>query len=262
MSLFYKLRYLVLAGTVVFFVLAWWLIASLINNPRALASPMDTVAAFSSLYANPTIRNLFLARMQTTLASVASGFAVAAIVGVPVGILMGRYVIADYLLDPLVNMWYSIPAIAFVPLIMTWGGINQFSTVIVAFLIAVFAVIINVYSGVKNISASLVEPATAFGMHGGQLYTKIILPATLPNLMLGLRLGLSRSIEGVIVAEMVFSVVGLGGMIFDSADNLELGLTVALILIVATISIVLNELLKYLNTRVVFWKESSAMIRQ
>ena len=174
---------------------------------------------------------------------------------------MGRYLVVDLFLEPWVNSWYSIPAIAFVPLTMNWTGITWVSAMLTAFLVAVFSIIINVYTGVKNCNRSLVESAMAYGATQSQLMYKVILPASLPNVMVGLRLGISRAIEGVIIAEMVFTVVGLGGMIDASADKLQLALSYSLIAVLAVICIISSEGMKFLSKKVVAWKESQAMIR-
>jgi ABC-type nitrate/sulfonate/bicarbonate transport system permease component len=263
----YRFRYAILAFTVVAFLLIWYAIAEIIHNPFTLATPFggsgfsDVLYSFEQIAFNPSINSLFVSSLKISVSAIFEGFALATIVGVPVGFLMGRYTTADYILDPWVNAWYSIPAVAFVPMTMNWFGQSNIATVLVAFLIAVFSIIINVYEGVKNVSASLVEPATSFGASQSQMIYKVLLPASLPNIMVGLRIGISRSIDGVIIAEMIFTVLGLGGMIFDAADKLELGLAVAVILVLAALSIGLNELMKYITRKVVAWKESAAMSR-
>lgn len=261
MSVVYRFRYGILALTVVLFVLIWYAAAAIINNSFAFASPSDTLYWFGQLTYNPTIHAFFVKGLEISLVAIFESFVLAAVVGVPIGFIMGRYTVADYVLDPWVNAWYSIPAVAFVPLTMNWFGESATATVLVAFLIAVFSIIINVYSGVKNVSASLVEPAMSFGATQTQMIYKVILPASLPSIMVGLRIGISRCIDGVIIAEMIFTVIGFGGLIFNAADKLELGLAVALVLVLAAISIALNEIMKYLTKRVVAWKESAAMAR-
>jgi ABC-type nitrate/sulfonate/bicarbonate transport system permease component len=262
LAIVYRFRHALLFLSVVVFIGVWWGIAIFVNSPNAFASPLQTVYALATLFQNPAIRALFVVSLKSTLLATFEGFALAAVVGIPIGILMGRYLVAEYMFDPWVNAWYSIPAIAFVPLVMNWAGVTSTSAMLVAFMIAVFAVIINVITGVKEISGSLIDPAKAFGANQTQVFTKIILPAALPNIMLGLRYGVSRALEGVIVAEMVFSVVGIGGMIFDTADQLRIALTVALILVLAFISIGLNEGMKYINRKVIFWKESASLARR
>ena len=258
----YKYRFPILALTVVAFVTAWWAVAAFVNNTQSIAGPFGTAQQFEMIFTYPPYWKLFAPSFETTIISILGGFALAAVVGVPVGIVMGRYVVADYLFDPWVNAWYSIPAVAFVPMTMNWTGLSSTSSLIVAFLIAVFAIIINVYTGVKNVSNSLVEPGLSYGASQSQIMSKIILPAATPNIMIGLRLGISRAIDGVIISEMIFSVLGLGGMIFDAADKLQLGLAIAVLLVLAALSIALNEIMKYITKRVVAWKESAAMIRE
>lgn len=261
MSLVYRFRYGVLALTVVLFLLVWYVAATIINNADSIASLPNTVYWFGQFAFNPLVNQLFVSGLETTLSAIFEGFAIAVVIGIPVGLVMGRYAVVDYVLDPWVNAWYSIPAVAFVPLTMNWFGASFTATILVAFLIAVFSIIINVYTGVKNVSRSLVEPAVSFGANQTQMMYKVILPATLPNIMVGLRLGISRAIDGVIIAEMIFTVGGLGGIIFDAADKLELGLAVAALIVLAIISIILNEVMKYFTKKVVAWKESAAMAR-
>jgi ABC-type nitrate/sulfonate/bicarbonate transport system permease component len=266
MSFVYRFRYVILLLTFVVAGLIWYAAATIINNPFAMATPANSWYWLTRLFTDPTIYggpNGFLYALWTTLLAIFEGFALAVVVGIPVGLIMGRYTLADYALDPWVTAWYSIPAVAFVPLMMNFfGGPGETAAMMVAFLIAVFSIIINVYTGVKNVSASLVEPALSFGAKGSQMFSKILLPAALPNIMVGLRLGISRAIDGVIIAQMLFTVIGVGGFIFDAADKLELGLAVAVIGILAAISIALNESMKYLNKKVVAWKEAAAMVRQ
>lgn len=261
MSQLYKFRYPILALTVVAFILIWYAMGILINNLDSFASLENTYSWFNEIATNPLVNSLFVSGLETTILAIFEAFAIAAVIGIPVGFIMGRYLAADYLLDPWVNAWYSIPAVAFVPMTMNWFGQSYTATMLVGFLIAVFMIIINVYTGVKNVSRSLVEPAMSFGANQSQLTTKVILPASLPNIMVGLRLGISRAIDGVIIAEMIFTVGGFGGIIFDAADKLELGLAVACIIVLGIISIILNEVMKYLTKKAIPWKESAAMSR-
>jgi ABC-type nitrate/sulfonate/bicarbonate transport system permease component len=253
--------YLILALTVVIFIFAWWLAAALKNNQQQFAGPLQTAQALAQIFSSPSLRSSVVASLAATLTSVFLGFALAVVVGVPVGLVMGRYVVADLLLDPWVNSWYSIPAVAFVPLLMNWTGLTSTSTILIAFLIAVFSIIITVYSGVKNTSRSLIDTARAYRASESQLISKIILPASLPNIMVGLRLGITRAIEGVIIAEMFFAAIGIGGLIDFSADHLQSPLSNALIILLVIVSVVLSQAFKYLDKKTVAWKESESMIR-
>lgn len=256
-----KYRYPILAGTVVAFLAIWQLVDIAVNNPDAMTGPVQTAQTFVQFYTDPVLSSLLWTSIGITLSEILIAFALGTIVGIPVGLLMGRYLVADRLLDPWVNAWYSIPAIAFVPLVMNWAGTTTTSAILVGFLVSVFSIIINVYTGVKNVSKSLVEPALSYGANSTQLFSKVIFPASLPNLMVGLRLGMSGAIIGVIIAEMVFAIIGIGGIIFDAADKLQFGYAYVAILVIAAISIGLTELMKYINRKALPWKESESMRR-
>jgi len=255
------LKYAIFGCTVVIFVFAWYAVATARHDLSQFAGPVQTAAALENVFTDSVLRSQVAASLQTTLLSIVAGYFLAVVVGVPVGVLMGRYIVTDLFLDPWVNAWYSIPAIAFVPLVMKWTGLNYAGSIMIAFLIAVFSIILNVYSGIKNTNQSLVETALSYRANQFQVMYKVMLPASLPSIMVGLRLGLSRAIEGVIIAEMFFAAVGLGGMIDYSADHLQSATSDALILILALISITLTAILKIVDLKVVAWKRSEAMAR-
>ncbi|MDG6995986.1 MAG: ABC transporter permease [Nitrososphaerota archaeon] len=258
---FSKARIPILFGSLVLVIIVWWIVA-VSSGFSGYPGPVGTGLAFVQLFTTHSLSSLLVSALGTTMYEVVLGFVLAIAVGFPVGVLMGRYVLIDNMLDPWVNAWYSIPAIAFIPLTMNWTGLTSTSAMIISFLIATFMIIINTYTGVKNVSRNTIEPALAFGSSGRQALTKVILPASLPQIMVGLRLGITRAIDGVIIAEMVFSVSGLGGMIFDTADKVQLNLAVALVIILSVIGLAVNEIMKYLSKKAVPWKETEAMFRQ
>jgi len=255
------LKYSIFACTIVIFVVAWSIIANARHDLSQFAGPAQTVNALENILTNSALRSQVLASLETTMFSIVAGYLLAIVVGIPIGVLMGRYVVADLFLDPWVNAWYSIPAVAFVPLVMNWTGLDYAGSVVIAFLIAVFSIILNVYSGIKNANRSLVETAMSYRANQFQVMYKVLLPASLPRIMVGLRLGLSRAIEGVIIAEMFFAAVGLGGLIDYSADHLQSATSDALILFLAAISLVLTAILSIVDRRLVAWKRSEAMAR-
>ena len=241
---------------------AWWAVAARVGDPEQVASPLAAGRALLTTFTDHALLGQLAAAVGSTLGSVLIAFSLAAAVGIPVGLLMGRYLFADLFLDPWVKAWYSIPAIAFVPLAMNWMGITWMGAVLAGFLLAVFSVILSVYSGVKEVSAPMLEPALSYGASQSQLMSKVLLPASLPSIMLGLRLGMARALEGVIIAEMTFSVIGLGGLLDPAADRLHLAQSTALILVLAVISIALSEAMKRANRRAVPWKEADAVVRE
>jgi ABC-type nitrate/sulfonate/bicarbonate transport system permease component len=255
------LRYAILGCTTLLFIGLWWAVADLKHDYSQFAGPLQTSAAIENTLTNPVLRGQVISALGVTLESIFVGFALAVVIGIPVGVIMGRFLVADLFLDPWVNAWYSIPAIAFVPLVMNFTGLNYAGSIVIAFLIAVFSIILNVYSGIKNCNKTLVDTALSYRASEFQVMSKVLLPASLPNIMVGLRLGISRAIEGVIIAEMFFAAVGLGGMIDYSADHLQSATSDALIIYLAVLSLILTALLRIVDRKLVVWKESEAMNR-
>ena len=251
-------RYIVLLGTGILFVGAWWAIAESKHNFSQFAGPPQTFVALESVFTNSALSGLLVPALENTMVAIFLGFSLAVIVGIPIGVLMGRYIVADLVLDPWVNAWYSVPAVAFVPLVMNWTGLNYGGSIIIAFLIAVFSVTLNVYSGIKNCNATLLDTAASYRASELQLLYKVMLPASLPRIFVGLRLGLSRAIEGVIISEMFYAAVGLGGVIDYSADHLQSATSDALILILVAISLALTGCLRIIDRKMVSWKETDS----
>jgi ABC-type nitrate/sulfonate/bicarbonate transport system permease component len=241
---------------------AWWAVAAQVGDQEQVASPLSAGQALLTMFADHALLGQLAGAIESTLGSVLLAFLLAAAVGVPAGLLMGRYLFADLFLDPWVKAWYSIPAIAFVPMAMNWMGITWMGAVLTGFLLAVFSVILSVYSGAREVSAPMLEPALSYGASQAELMSKVVLPASLPSIMVGLRLGMARALEGVIIAEMTFSVIGLGGLLDPAADRLHLAQSTALILVLAVISVALSEAMKWANRKAVPWKEADAVVRK
>ena len=145
-----------------------------------------------------------------TLQGLVAGFSLSILVGVVIGLLMGRYRLFDYLVDLQVSALYSTPNVALIPLLILWFGLGMTSKIVIVFLAAVFPIIVNTYGGVRNVSRSLVEIAQAEGAGERQIFGKIIVPASLPFIMAGIRLAVGRAVVGMVVAEM-FTAMSVSG---------------------------------------------------
>ena len=130
-----------------------------------------------------------LANLSMSLTTLAIGFCLAVLFGIVVGLLMGRFRAVEHFLDLYVNALMSAPTTAFVPVLILWFGLGVESRIAVVFLFAVFVIIINTMTGVKQVDTVLVEMARSFGAREREVFFKIILPAALPAIMAGFRLG-------------------------------------------------------------------------
>ena len=155
----------------------------------------------------------FLHDVSVTLSEFAIGFALAVAIGVPLGLVLGRVSVLRYLLDPPIMAIYATPHLALLPIIVVWLGIGMQSKIAVAFVGGVIPILVNTVAGLRGIEHCWVVAARSFCARGWDVFMKVILPASLPSVILGLRLGLSRAILGVVVGEMYQSQAGVGNEI-------------------------------------------------
>ena len=138
------------------------------------------------------------------------GSAIAVAAGIPIGVLMGRSIIADRMLLPWVNMFLSAPLTALVPVLMTLFGFGEKTIILTTLLFAIWIIVLDARAGVKGISQSLVEMAHSYGANGWQSFSKIYVWAALPEILAGIRLGFIRAVKGVIIGQLLVSIVGFG----------------------------------------------------
>jgi NitT/TauT family transport system permease protein len=152
----------------------------------------------------------FAAAARLSLRTFALGMAWAVAVGIPLGIVMARSEAVGRILRVWVNVFVSAPVSALVPVLMAVLGIGETTVVVTVFLFAVFVIILDTEVGVRQVSRSLVEMASCFGASRGDLYRKILLPAALPEILAGLRLGAIRGVKGVVIGQLLVAILGVG----------------------------------------------------
>lgn len=177
------------------------------------------------------------------------GNAIAIGIGVPLGILLGRSVIADRLLLPWVNLFLSAPLSALVPVIMVLFGLGETTIVLTVVLFSMWITVLNTRAGIRAISPSLVEMARSFGANGWQAFSRIYLWAALPEILAGIRLGMIRAVKGVVIGQLLVSVVGFGTLFEIYQSHFLMEHFWALLLVLFAFAFTLNELLARLELR-------------
>lgn len=221
-------------------------------DPIFLSYPSAIVSEVPRMLATGELQKAFLASIQT----LAIGLALAIAGGTLLGLLMGRYRTIDHLLTVQISALYSTPNISLIPLLILWFGLGNTSKIVIVFLAAFFPVIINTYAGVRNVSRGLVEVALAEGANEFQILREIIVPASVPFIMTGIRLALGRGVVGMVAGEMFTAVSGLGGAIVIYSNAFATAKLFVIIIILALIGVSLTELFKLLERRAASWKES------
>ena len=185
-----------------------------------------------------------------TLAAFTIGMAIAIVAGVAIGVAMGRSKIADDFLGLWVNLFLSAPLTALVPVLMILFGFGQTTIIVTVILFAIWIIVLDTRAGVRNASPSLVEMARSFGASPAQLYGKVLLLAALPEILTGIRLGVIRGVKGVVIGQLLVSIVGLGELFELYSRSFLLEQFWALTLILFAFAILLAEGVAALERRV------------
>jgi NitT/TauT family transport system permease protein len=239
-----------LASVVVFF--AAWEIIGRQMNPVFMVPPSAVCVAAIELIRDGTLLHASL----QSLVPFAAGLAITIVGGILIGIAMAQWPVCEYILDPFVNAFYAIPRIALVPLIILWVGLEFGGKVTILVSVAIFPVIVNTYSGIKDVRGSMLEIGRAYGATPRQIFFKIVLPAAVPFIMAGVRLSVGLAIIGIVVGEFFTSISGLGGLIVEYANNFATAKLFVPVIIIAIVGVVLTEAVVHLERRLSRWRAS------
>jgi len=207
--------------------------------PRRLFPPLeDVVATLVRLTASGILPH----HVFDTMVRLLTGFAIAAVVGVAIGIAMGRSRRAEDIVLPLVSIGAPIPGIAYAPLFMLWFGLGNVGAVLLVGFVSAFPVIFNTWTGVKAVKEIWVRSAQAMGADNRRLFRHVILPGALPYVLTGLRLGLAQAWRILVVVEMLAAVPwGLGWLIFGAREFLNTDVMLAGIAVIGAIGLALEH---------------------
>ena len=230
-----------------------WQIAGAHVNPILLATPTRVWSAFISLIQSGTLGPAFLRAMEV----LAVGFAIAAVVGIAVGILMGRSSVVRRILNPYVSFFQATPLIALTPLVVIWTGIGFDSEVLITVLLGVWSVIINTEEGVRNTPRTLLDMARVYHASELSVVRNVAVPNAVPYIFAGLRIALAKSLIGVIIAEMDVSLKGLGGLIQNSGDAFQTAPLLAAIICSSVVGVIGTIILEVLRRRIAPWAVTS-----
>jgi NitT/TauT family transport system permease protein len=172
-----------------------------------------------------------------------AGFFLAAIVGVTLGILMGRSRRVEDIALPLVSIGAPIPGLAYAPLFLLWFGLGNKSAVLLVAFVSAFPIVFNTWTGVKAVKEIWVRSAQAMGADDRRLFVKVIVPGALPYILTGLRLGLAQAWRILVGIEMLAAVPwGLGWMIFGAREFLNTDVMLAGVVVIGVIGLALEKL--------------------
>lgn len=195
----------------------------------------------------------FQKALYETAYAFSAGVTFAIVIGIPTGILMGKNRLIDELLLPWVNIFLSAPLTALVPVLMVLFGFGMKSIIITTTLFAIWIIILNSRAGVMQINRSLIEMAHSFGASPWHAFTKIYFWAALPEILGGVRIGVIRAVKGVIIGQLLISIVGFGALFELYSTNFLMSHFWAVLLVLFALAFTISEFLAYLERRVSYY---------
>lgn len=229
---------------------AWELAArSGVLSTRVLPEPLAVVkAAWSLIESGEMLEDV---RVSTWRAI--SGFAIGGGIGLALGLATGLFKPVETALDSTVQMIRNIPALAMIPLVILWFGIEEEAKVFLVALGVFFPVYVNTFHGIRSVDGNLIEMARSYGLKGFALYREVILPGALPSILVGVRFALGLMWVTLIVAETISAQSGIGYMTMNAREFLQTDVVVVGILLYAALGKLADWLAKWLERVALRW---------
>ena len=223
-------------------------------NPIFGSYPSAIAVAFVDLARSGKL----LTALGQSLQPFVVGYGLAIIAGVPIGLIIGRYRTMEAAFGIYVTAGYAMPLVALVPLLVLWLGLGFAVKVAIVFLMSLFPICINTWLGVVAVPKTLIEVGKSFVAPNHVILRRIILPATLPYIMAGIRLAVGRAVVAMVIAEFFTAISGLGAIIINSANNFDTATMFVPIIILMVMAIGLNSLIGVIERWVAPWQAEIA----
>jgi NitT/TauT family transport system permease protein len=243
-------KYLIALIIPVLILIIWALLTSFNIIPAyILPSPADVWNSFLSLVGT----NVLLIDTIATLTRVITGLIIAAAIAIPLGIIIGWSKKAENLSNLTIQILRPIPPLAWIPFAMLWFGLGFQSAVFIIFIGTFFPVLINTIDGVKRINKVFVESAYTLGASERQILSKVIMPASLPSIFTGLRVGIGIGLMCTVAAEMIAVNSGLGYFIMQSMNLINTGDVIVGMLIIGIIGFLMDYSFRKAENKYILW---------
>jgi NitT/TauT family transport system permease protein len=229
-------------------ILGWEFVA------RSMQSPLlPPLTAILTAWADLIFNAAFQRDLAISLGTTAAGFFIALILGILFGIVMARYQPVEKFLDPYMNALMTSPISALVPIIMLIFGSQLGARIVVVFLFSFFVICINTLTGVKNADRALIEMVRSFGANDRQITRIVALPGALPMILQGVRLGIARAVGGVLVAELLMALSGLGYQLSTYGAAFMTNYVYAILGTITFVAWLLSEVVRLFERKLTFW---------
>ncbi|OZQ65061.1 ABC transporter permease [Paenibacillus sp. VTT E-133280] len=221
-------------------------------SAQFLPTPLSIARAFTDLLVTGELTH----HLGVSMGRAGIGFLIGGVLGLLFGILTGLFRSVEYVLDPSVQVLRLVPHLAIAPLIILWFGFGEMSKVVIILTGSFFPLYINTFMGIRNVDNKLFEVSRVLGFSPYQKLRRLILPAALPGILLGLRLSLAVAWIGLVVAELIGSQSGIGFLINEAKQNSNTEVVFVGIIIFAIVGKLIDSLFRIIERKFLFWRDS------
>lgn len=233
-------------------ILVWQLISMTEAGGVIFASPAEVIRALVTQVQKGKIWT----HIGKSLFRVLGGFSFGLIAAIPIAFLMGWYKVFRNIVEPWIQFIRTIPPIAYIPLVIVGAGIGESSKIIVIFIASFLVMVVSIYQGVRNVDATLIKAARVLGAKDSTIFLKVVVPASLPFILVGIRLGLAAALTTLVASELTGAQAGLGTMIQEASLYFQMDIVLLGIVIIGVIGITLEKFVKFLERRLTGWQET------
>ena len=237
-------------GVVVLVFVLWELAGHTVLDPNFLSPPSAIIQAMPRVLGDPGVQTA----LQASFVELVIAFVLAVVGGIVIGLPIGLSSFARRATLPLVLLLYAIPQVTILPLFVLYFGIGAGSKIAFGASHGIFPIILNVIAGVQSVEAAHLTAARSMGATRLQTIHRVVLPHMTPSLFTGLRLAMSGTLLGVLLAELYVSTGGVGYYARIFADSFDPPATFALVAMLALMAVVLNETVRLAERRASFWR--------
>ena len=229
------------------FLAIWEIVARLNLLPGQLFFPPFSVVVqeFYYLTASGVLGDNFL----SSLVRVLIGFSAGSIVGIAAGMIMGWKDIAHKALNPIISLFYPIPALGWLPLLMLWIGINEMLPIAIIFICSFFPVLYNTVTGIRNVDRDYIKAARTLGASDMRILATVVMPLALPNIFTGLRLEAGMAWRVIIAAEMVAIPTGIGALMMRAESLIRIEIIIVCLIVLALMCLSFEKFFTFLEEK-------------
>ncbi len=230
---------------------AWTLAAQFSVEAELLPAPYEVLQTFWERLSDGRL----MPHVWASLFRVLVGFGLGVAVAIPAGFLMGWYAWARGMLEPWVQFFRTVPPLALIPLVILFLGIGESSKIFLIFLASFLACVIATFQGVRNVDKTLINAARVLGSNDRSLFLHVIVPASFPYILVGMRVALGSAWATLVAAELIAATQGLGQMIQNASQFFDTETVIVGIVLIGVLGFAMDRAVLYLERRLTGWQE-------